>query len=544
MDKKIDKLIELCGTKNKYQFILLVISLMAWINNMMVSVTLPILEQTPDVIYKNKYGQLVNGKLDYEICELSYKITKKIPYSWVSDFNISCDKLKVGFIGTINFLGSFLGSITFNLVVDNFGRKNTVIFSLIFYLLINTTILFFNDYYIVLFLNFFLELCGCYPNYSLLLMTEEITHLDYRGYFGTIINAGYSACALVYFPLYFYLNSWKKVFVVNSVIAFFILMSFILYGRESPRFLISKGEINSAINILEDIAKFHNIEKEFKEKIQSEEYKSIIIELNEISMRKNEQKYILENLEEPLLQNENNNKKFRNNEDYNWFTLIKYPSIRYKFLILCFLGFCISGSYNGVSISIKNLPGNVFFTGVIFYFFEVVICVVCGYIINIPNFGRKGTILTFYLICFFSFITFLLFNVTDFGKISIVFVCKLTISGIFDILYTYFLENYPTSIRAIGFGINTSFDNIGGAVFPIIIEILNEKELFSLLAFLNAIQFFLMLFMPETCGVELPETILEVEEEKKNRKKSFLSNSNYNKDFESFGITDYKTMDE
>ena len=50
--------------------------------------------------------------------------------------------------------------------------------------------------------------------------------------------------------------------------------------------------------------------------------------------------------------------------------------------------------------------------------------------------------------------------------------------------------------------------------------------------------------MPETCGVELPETILEDEEEKKNRKKSFLSNSNYNKDFESFGITDYKTMDE
>ena len=52
---------------------------------------------------------------------------------------------------------------------------------------------------------------------------------------------------------------------MNSVIAFFILMSFILYGRESPRFLISKGEINSAINILEDIAKFHNIEKELSE---------------------------------------------------------------------------------------------------------------------------------------------------------------------------------------------------------------------------------------------------------------------------------------
>jgi hypothetical protein len=181
MDKKIDKLIELCGTKNKYQFILLFISLTAWINNMMVSVTLPILEKTPEVVYKDLNGNLIKSKLDYEICKFPYIITKKYPYSWVSDFNISCDKLKTGFIGTINFLGSFVGSLTFNMVVDNFGRKNTIIFSLIIYIIINTIMVFFNDYYIILFLNFFLELCGCYPNYSLLLMTEEITHLDYRG---------------------------------------------------------------------------------------------------------------------------------------------------------------------------------------------------------------------------------------------------------------------------------------------------------------------------------------------------------------------------
>ena len=535
MDKKIDKLIELCGTKNKYQFILLFISLTAWINNMMVSVTLPILEKTPEVIYKDLKGNLIKSKLDYEICKLPYIITKKYPYSWVSDFNISCNQLKTGFIGTINFLGSFVGSLTFNMIVDNFGRKNTIIFSLIFYIFINTTIIFFNDYYIVLFLNFFLELLGCYPNYSLLLMTEEITHLDYRGNFGTIINAGYSACALVYFPLYYYLNSWKKVIIVNSLIACLILFFFTNYGRESPRFLIFKGEINSAIQILEDIAKFHNLEKEFKEKIESEEYKNIIKELNNISSKKIEENY--SDLLEPLLDNDNKENKKKN--EFGWFSLIKYPSIRYRFLILCFLGFCISGSYNGVSISLKNLPGDVFFHGIIIYFFEVVIDIISGWIINIPKFGRKGTMLTFYLICFISFLTFLLFKISDNGKIIIVFVCKLTISGIFSIIYTYFLENYPTSIRAIGFGINTSFDNIGGAVFPIIIELLNERDLFSLLAFLNAIQFILMLFMPETCGVELPETIKEIEDMEKERKKIYE-----NKDFESFGISNYKTIDE
>ena len=80
------------------------------------------------------------------------------------------------------------------------------------------------------------------------------------------------------------------------------------------------------------------------------------------------------------------------------------------------------------------------------------------------------------------------------------------------------LENYPTSIRDLGFGINTACDNFGGMTFPMITELLKEKQLYFVLALINFFEFFLMFFMPETNGKHLPETIAELEKNMENEK--------------------------
>ena len=85
----------------------------------------------------------------------------------------------------------------------------------------------------------------------------------------------------------------------------------------------------------------------------------------------------------------NNNKA---KEEGSILSLIKYRSIRYKFLILCFLGFCVNGSYNGISISIKKLPGDLFQNGMLFYVFEVIVGFFSGCMINTKFFGRKGKV--------------------------------------------------------------------------------------------------------------------------------------------------------
>ena len=158
MDEKIDKLIDLCGTKNKYQYILLFIAFICWINNMMVSIALPFLEKTPEVTFIDPITkEIKKDHLNYTICKWNkstYNISENYDYSWVIYFNISCDQIKTGLIGSFNFAGSFLGSISLNFFADNFGRKYSIIFSFLLYIIFNTLIVFMTNYYLVIAINF------------------------------------------------------------------------------------------------------------------------------------------------------------------------------------------------------------------------------------------------------------------------------------------------------------------------------------------------------------------------------------------------------
>lgn len=495
----VDKILELGGTNNKYQYILLFVSFISWANTMLTAIGLPFLEKVPDISYRDpSTSEIIHTQLSYEICNdpsIQYNITNTYEYSFVISTGIECDQIKTGLIGTTTYFGNFLGSLLFNFIADTKGRKNTFILSNVLYLIFTFLFNFANDYYSIIVLLFLSNIFAMVINFSCLVLIEETTSTKIRGIFGTIVNAGFPSCALFYFPLFSYLGKWKYVFQVNALTALVVLIIFYLFGYESPRLLISQGKIDEAIDIVKNLAKFHNMEKKFNQMIQTAEYKEIINELRE-GKREDEEKM-------------NNNKA---KEEGSILSLIKYRSIRYKFLILCFLGFCVNGSYNGISISIKKLPGDLFQNGMLFYVFEVIVGFFSGCMINTKFFGRKGTILIFYFIAFVSFFVFLFFdNVKEF-KILIVLVCKFSISSIFTILYPYILENYPTSIRAIGLGITTSCDNIGGMVFPLITELLTEKQLYIVLATLNFFEFFFMLFMPETYGKHLPETIREMEE--------------------------------
>jgi hypothetical protein len=258
----------------------------------------------------------------------------------------------------------------------------------------------------------------------------------------------------------------------------------------------SDDEINSLLKVI----------KTYKDKINSSE----IEKNNQLAEIKNK------------FNKETNSELNHHKDNIKWYYLLKFPSLRYKFLILCFLGFCISGSYTGISISVKRLPGDIFRNTMLFNIFEVFVGFLSGFLISTKLLGRKGTILSFYFIATISFLIILLHNLKEFEKIILILLLKFSIMGIFCIIYTYFIENYPTSIREIGLGINSGMDNIGGSLFPIITEVLKTRELYVILAILNIIEFTLMWFMPETNGIPLPETIKEIEEI--NEKEIDLSN--------------------
>ena len=108
----IDKTLENGGTKHRYQYVMLALTLLIWINIDLIEISFPYLEKEPEVNYIDpKTGENVTSQLNYTICETikDYKITKVYGHSWVSEFGIECSKFENSLIGTLIFLGGAIG---------------------------------------------------------------------------------------------------------------------------------------------------------------------------------------------------------------------------------------------------------------------------------------------------------------------------------------------------------------------------------------------------------------------------------------------------
>ena len=93
-------------------------------------------------------------------------------------------------------------------------------------------------------------------------------------------------------------------------------------------------------------------------------------------------------------------------------------------------------------------------------------------------------------------------------------IIRFSCTGVFTSYYIYFMESYPTPIRALGFGLNQTLGNLAGSISPIIIEFFPEIILYISFAALVIVDIILTLFVHETVGKPMLETIEEIEAEK------------------------------
>ena len=92
---------------------------------------------------------------------------------------------------------------------------------------------------------------------------------------------GYDLCGIIYSFIFMYVQNWRYDFYILIGLSLLngILICFFVY--DSPRIYIDKGEIEKMNKILECVASFNGLKKEFLEKSKSEEYKQLIKEIIE-----------------------------------------------------------------------------------------------------------------------------------------------------------------------------------------------------------------------------------------------------------------------
>lgn len=212
----------------------------------------------------------------------------------------------------------------------------------------------------------------------------------------------------------------------------------------------------------------------------------------------------------------------------SYFSLIKYPSIRYRFLICNLIWFTYAFTYYGISFYLKKVQGEAFLDGYIIYSAEVISLIITFFIMSSSFFGRVKTLNIMMILAGISTMSYYYMkqNKVDYYEKIPLFLARFSITSINSVMYTYSTEFYPTIIRAKGLGINIFFARLACCFVPILIEIIdNPFIIFSILCLFTSIFTF---FLPETMNKELED---EIHEEKllNNEYKSLLNEENYNK---------------
>ena len=471
MDEQIEKLINQSGGEGRYQIVILILGFWIWNSNSLIQTSIPILERMPEVEYKNETVDLT-----YEICEEEYKVVEKYSFSWISDMGIECDQAKVGYIGTFFYSGMTVGNFLFSIISKYLMHKQIIIiftFTYVVFLFLTTVI---ENFYFRIICFLILGICQGLANPSTLTIVSESVSSKKRSLYASLINVGYSSCPIMYTYIYVYFPNWKYVFWLQNIIAIICGVLYIILLKNSARTFFSKNMNEEGIEVLKKIAKFNGKLTQFEEDLKDKEYDSLLSS-----------------------------------------ALFKYHSVRYKFIIFSVMWMIMTFLTNAIVINTKKMKGDFYINIITLFIVEILAGILVGFIINIPSFGRKNSLRTFYIGVTLGFVLYILFDKFEVGSIASLFamaIIRFSCTGVFTSYYIYFMECYPTPIRALGFGLNQTIGNLAGSISPIIIEFFNEIILYISFAILVVVDIILTFFVPETVGKPMIETIEELEEEK------------------------------
>ena len=490
MEEQIEKLIGHTGGAGRYQIIILIIGFFLWSSLSFHNTSIAMLETVPKVQVD---GKNKTEKLSYDICEdkkHNYSVVETFDFSWIIENKIECDKTKVGLIGTFVNLGLTAGSLLFSIMTKYLSHRDLVRIFVFFYILFLFLMTLVKNYYFGLFCLFCLGIGNGMANMSIMIIVSESVTSKRRSLFQGIINVGLSFCPIMYTPLFVILKKWRFIFWLQNVIGVSFGIMFIIIGENSPRTYFAKNNTEEAIEILRKIAAINGNLEEFEQKANDKEFDSLL---------RNEEEGVEKDLTIEM------------KPKYGYSALFKYKSVCYKFLIFTFMFMSTTFLTIAVVINTKTMEGNVYLIIVSLYCVEVVAGVSCGFLINMPSIGRKKSLIIFYLGITIGFVLTILFSDSAIGCWLAMIPIRFCITGVYTTFFIYFMESYPTPLRSLGFGLNSTFGNLAGVVSPIIIEYIQKYFLYVIFAILCGFNIFFTFFLKETVGKPMLETIEELE---------------------------------
>ncbi|XP_072299582.1 solute carrier family 22 member 3-like [Eucyclogobius newberryi] len=399
--------------------------------------------------------------------------------SFVTEFDLVCaDAWMVDMYQSTLNLGFLLGSFVFGYVADRFGRRLCFLVCNVLCVICGASIALAPNFLCVLLLRAVLGL-GVKGNWmTCYVQLTEMVGLESRRLVGILYQMMISVGMVMQVLLAYYITDWRWIQVASPAL-YALFISYYWLVPESPRWLLSQNRAPEALQITKKMA------KENKQKLSDkslESFEALMDEPGDVPST-------------------------------SLLDLFRTPRMRKHTFILMFNWFTSAAVYQGLIMRVGITRGNVYMDFLISALVEFPAALLI--LATIERIGRRLPFATANFVAGAScFIAACIPDSLSWFKTAVVCLGRLGITMAFEMVVFVNSELYPTFMRNFGVSVCSALCDVGGILSPFILYRLAALWIELPLIIFGAIAVIaggLVLLLPETKGVPLPETIDDIE---------------------------------
>ncbi|XP_015270146.1 PREDICTED: solute carrier family 22 member 3 [Gekko japonicus] len=433
---------------------------------------------TTSVDCANPLAYLTNnslGRVPLTTCQNGWLYEQ--PHSTIaSEYNLVCDKdWLVDLTQSILNLGFLIGAFTLGYAADRYGRISTYLFSCFGAGLCGLIVAFAPNFIVFVIFRFLQGVFGKGTWMTSFVIVTEIVGSKQRRIVGIVIQMFFTLGVVILPGIAYLIPTWQGIQLATTLPNFIFLLYYWVVP-ESPRWLLSRKEGDKATRIMHSIAKKNG---------------------NHLSPYYSELAVTNEEVTNP-----------------SSLDLVRTPQMRKFTLILMYAWFTTAVVYQGLVLRLGIIEGNLYLEFFVTAMMELPAALLILLIID--RIGRRLPFVISTLVAGVScLITAFLPKDILWLKTSVSIVARVAITMSFELVYLVNSELYPTTLRNFGVAVCSGLCDIGGIVAPFLLyrlaDIWVELPLivYSILCVLCGI---LLMLLPETKGISLPETVEDVEQ--------------------------------
>ncbi|XP_043925125.1 solute carrier family 22 member 5 isoform X1 [Protopterus annectens] len=393
----------------------------------------------------------------------------------VTQWDLVCEhKWKTPLTSSIYFFGVLTGSVISGQLSDRFGRK-IVLFGTMAVQTGFSLIQIFSPTWEIFCLLFFLVGLGQISNYvAAFVLGSEILGDSVRIKYSTLGVCLFYAFGYIALPAFaYFIRDWKMLLLAIALPGL-LYVPLWWFVPESPRWLLSQGRVQEAETIIRKAAKQNGITPP-----------DVIFEQEE-----------LEDI------------KDKTEQTHNILDLVKTRNIRCITIMSLLVWMIITIGYFGLSLNTPNLHGDAYLNCFLSAVVEVPAYIASWLLLQYcpRRFSLSG-------ILFLAGVVLLVIQLLppDLNILSIcmVMIGKFGVTAAFSMVYVYSSELYPTVVRNMGVGVCSMASRLGSIISPYFVFLGQYDEYlpYILMGSLTVLSGILTIFLPESFGIPLPDTI-------------------------------------